>query len=325
MKNLLLLIVFSICAMGLNAQTLEELQTQKADLEAKMASAQAEANGYAGEIASIQDELDKLAGWIKGFGGNIGFDFNNSDNWLSSPNPNASSSSLNISLTAFANKKTDASFWNNKAIITKSWQDVDLSEGDAMNEDDNLFDNGTVDILNINSLYGYKITDALALSGMGEINTSIQNFLEPGTMDIGLGITFTGIQNLVLVVHPLNYHVAFPSQAAKDLGTGVETQGAFGAKLRADYANEFMVSGKKLLWSSTLTGFFPYSDTATILPDSEGNDFEAGLNEYTWINTLSFEVWKGIGVGLSMGIRNADFEDVDTDQKFFSLGLTYVL
>lgn len=323
MKNLLLLIVFSLCAMGLNAQsTLEELQSQKAELEEKRAAAQAEADGYSGEIASIQDELDKLAGWIKGFGGNIGFNFNNSDNWVANPNPNSSSSSLNVTLTAFANKKGDDFFWNNKAIASKSWQDVNIVEDE---DGPGLFDQSTSDILNLSSLYGRNLSNSLALSGLAELNTSIENILEPGTLDFGVGATYTGIENLVLVVHPLNYNITFPSEAAKALGDDISTTGALGAKIRADYANEFSVNGRKLLWSSTFTGFFPYSDTAQIVPDSEGNDFEAGLTNYTWINTLSFDVWKGIGVGISMGLRNADLEDADKNQKFFSLGLTYVL
>jgi len=319
MKNLLLLIVFGLFfTTGMNAQdmSLAELQAKKADLETKLAAAQADVDTYTGDIDALQMEINKLSGWITGFGGNIGFNLNDSNNWIANPNPTATSSGLNIGLTAYANQDKDKSLWYNKALLTKAWQDIDIIPG----EDDKLFDQGTVDILNLSSLYGYKITKSLALSALGEANTSLGNFFKPGTIDIGAGLTYTGIENLVLVVHPLNYHIAFPAD-----GTGFDSAGALGAKFRADYGREFNVNGRKLVWSSTLTGFFPYSDVLTATVDSEGNPFDAGISEYTWLNTLSFEVWKGIGVGISAGLRDADFEDVDKNQKFYSLGLTYLL
>ena len=140
----------------------------------------------------------------------------------------------------------------------------------------------------------------MALSALGEVNTSLGNFLEPGTIDIGAGLTYIGIENLVVVLHPLNYHIAFP---AAGLGEA-STQGALGAKLRADYGREFTISGKKMVWSSTLTSFIPYGDTTEeYTRELDGSTYEADLFEYTWLNTLSFEVWKGIGVGISAGIR----------------------
>ncbi|MDX1702207.1 MAG: hypothetical protein R3250_16390, partial [Melioribacteraceae bacterium] len=62
----------------------------------------------------------------------------------------------------------------------------------------------------------------------------------------------------------------------------------------------------------------------TFVPYSSAEEPEPTLFEYTWLNTLSFEVWKGIGVGFTLGIRNAEFESPDT-QSFYSLGLSYAL
>ena len=308
MKRLLLLTIIGICISGLvQAQTLEELQSQKADLEAKLAVAQGEADGFAGEIAGLEDQIKKLSGWITGLGGTVGFGFNKSNGWIANPNPDASSSSLNIGLTAFANQDKDKSLWYNKALITKSWVDVNTS---AIPDSVGLFKQSTVDIVNLSSLYGYKITKSLALSGLGELNTSIENFLSPGTLDIGAGVTYTGVPNLVVVVHPLNYHIGFGAD-------GIDTQGALGAKIRADYGRDLMISGKKITWSSTLTSFIPYSDSK-----NDSGDV-VDLFEYTWLNSLAFEVWKGIGVGISFGLRDADFEDLDESQNFYSLGLSY--
>lgn len=55
-----------------------------------------------------------------------------------------------------------------------------------------------------------------------------------------------------------------------------------------------------------------------------GGTREAGLFEATWLNTFSFQVWKGIGVGLTFGLRDANFEFEDL-QTFYTLGLTYTL
>ena len=45
------------------------------------------------------------------------------------------------------------------------------------------------------------------------------------------------------------------------------------------------------------------------------HDPDPSLFEYTWINSLAFEVWKGIGVGISFGLRNAEFENLEV-KKF---------
>ncbi len=305
MRQFQLLLFLLFVSVGfLQSQSLEELQSLKAVKEAAIGDLQGKIGTLQGELDGINRDMDLLKGWKKGFGGLIGFDLNNSNNWISNPNPDASSSALNIGLTAFANKETEKTFWNNKGIITKSWQDVDISEADETAEDDGLFDNGTVDIFNIQSLYGYKLKDKLALSAMGDLNTSIGNFLSPGTFDFGVGITWLPVNNLTFVVHPLNYRMAFSGVE------GVGTEGSVGAKIRTDYTNAFNVSGKSFSWSSTLMTFIPYSS-------KEPSQFE-----YTWLNTLSFEIWKGIGVGIGFGLRNAEFESVDT-QSYQSLGLSY--
>jgi hypothetical protein len=299
-------------------ETIESLRAMKAEKEAMMGEAQAKANGFNAEIADLQKEIDKLSGWVTGNSGLVGFSFDKSNNWIGSPNPDASSSKLGIGMTLFANKTREKSFWNNKLLLDKQWQDIDLSEADQGQAEDNLFDNGTVDILNASSLYGYRLTSWIAASGLGELNTSVENFLAPGTLDLGVGATLTPMDNLVVVVHPLNYHVAFSGL------DGLDTKGSIGAKIRADYANEFMISGKKFAWSSTLTTFVPYKNEKSIVDLGDGNTFEAGLFEYTWLNKVNFQVWKGIGVGVSFGLRNSEFESLDT-QSFYSLGLSYNL
>ncbi|NNE26981.1 MAG: DUF3078 domain-containing protein [Saprospiraceae bacterium] len=306
MNVLRILLFICLSTVMLQAQSLEDLQEMKAEKMAQIGDLQSEISTLQGEVNGIQKDIDKLIGWRKGFSGLIGFDFNNSNGWAANPNPDASSSALNIALTAFANKDGEKYFWNNKGIITKSWQDVDLSDADSGNDDDGLFDNGTVDIFNIQSLYGYKLSDKLAVSAMADLNTSVENFLSPGTLDFGAGVTWLPANNLTVVIHPLNYHLAFSGV------DGVDSQGGLGAKIRADYNQGFDIAGKGLNWNSTLMTFIPYSSN------------EPTLFEYTWLNTLSFEVWKGIGVGIGFGLRNAEFESPDT-QSYYSIGLSYNL
>ena len=325
MKKITLLLFCFVTLASLQAQTLD------ADLKAKqaeVAAAEAALAALQGEADALAAQIEKNAGWVTGYSGLVGFDFNRSNNWISSPNRDARSSSLNIGLTGFANNIKEDFFWRNKGQLSKSWQDIDLSAADRGVDGDGLFSNGTIDVLNISSLAGKPISDTWAVSGLGELNTSLQNFLSPGTLDLGLGLTWTpNIDDLIVVIHPLNYHVAFSGVDA------ASTSGALGAKIRADFNRAFDVGGKSITWNSTLTSFFPYSDTDQIIPAQFDDDhaitllqeeFEAGLFEYTWLNTLTFEIWNGIGVGLSHGLRNADFESPDI-QNFFTVGLSYTL
>jgi len=312
--------LFSILLMGSltigNAQTIDEIKSQIADKSAEAADYSAKAGAAQAEIDALQGQLDKLVGWRTGFNGVLGFDWNKSNGWIASPNPDAFSSTLNIGLNAHALMDKEKVFWHNKGFITKSWSDVDLSDEDQAIDDDNLFDNGTVDILNISSLAGYKLSEKFALSGLGELNTSVENFLNPGTFDIGIGATWLPIQNMTIVIHPFNYHVAFSGV------DGISSSGALGGKVRLDYFQDFNVAGKAVKWTTTFTTFVPYSDITQTIANADGSTFEAGLFEYTWLNTLSFEVWNGIGVGVGWGIRNSQFESTST-QSYTSVGLSY--
>ena len=257
-----------------------------------------------------------MSGWRKSISGLAGFNISSNNNWRSNPNPNAISSALNLGLTALANKNTTKAFWNNKLIASKGWLDIDKRDGEE--EDDKLFDNGNVDILNLSSLGGYKVNPKLAISALGELNTGITNFLAPGTLDIGAGVTWLPISNMTVVVHPLNYNYKFSGL------DNVESTGGLGAKLRVDYARNFNILSKKFAWSSTLTSFLPYQNKTFVasLNDSPTDTWDATLFEYTWLNTISFEVWKGIGVGFNFGFRDASFEFKDL-QSFNSIGLSW--
>jgi len=314
MKKIKLLLMFVFAASIMSAQTIEELRAMKDTKAAKAAEFQSQLDAINGEIAGIQTQITELTGWTTGLNGTVGFDFTNSNKWQANPNPSAESSSLGLGITAYANKDQEKYFWNNKGIFQKAWQDVDITVPGVTEEDDKLFDQGTVDIINVSSLAGYKINPKLALSGLGELNTSLGNFLKPGTADLGIGATWLPIKGMTVVIHPLNYRMAWNNNG------DFQSDGALGTKIRADYGRDLVVMGKNIGWSTTFTTYQPYSSPEGAIT----------LREYTWLNTLAFEVWNGIGVGINFGFRQADFETINESsteegviQKFYQVGLNY--
>ena len=246
-----------LITVGINAQSIDELKAKKSELAAQASEAQATANALNGEIAGLQKQIDIMSGWLTGISGNLGFDLAKLNDWAAAANPNSTSSSLGVGLTLFANKMTDKTMFRNKGIISQAWQKVNL---DGEDDGSDFFDNSTVDLMNLSSLYGYRVHPKVAISGLGELNTSVFNFLAPGTLDLGVGGTWTPNNNLVVVAHPLNYHIAWPAD-----NSGVSSTGAIGAKIRADYTNTYNFAGKNFGVSSTLTTFLPYSNDKTLV------------------------------------------------------------
>ena len=81
MKKTLLLLALCIGMFSVNAQTKEELHTQKAEKQAIADAAQGEAN-------ALQAKIDALPGWRKGAFGTIGGSLSNFNNWYSQGTPN---------------------------------------------------------------------------------------------------------------------------------------------------------------------------------------------------------------------------------------------
>lgn len=293
---------------GLMSQTLAELKAMKDEKAAMLDSKQAEADALSDEIAGLQDQINKLSGWRKGMAGVLGFNLNRSSNWAKNANANSLGSALTINGSGFAHKETDKAFWKNTGILNLGWQKIDP---DTNNDENGTNFDRNIDLFNLSSLAGYKLSDVFALSGLGELNTSVGSFLKPGTLDIGLGGTYTGIENLVVVIHPLNARLAFPAD-----GVGLDSKAFLGLKLRADYTNTF---ANGISWAANLTTFSPYSGEFTT---TDGQNITAF--EWTLLNTLTFPVYNGIGLGVSFGLRNAAFE-YDGTQNFYSVGLSYSL
>lgn len=321
MKNVLLFtLLLLLTAGGLQAQTLEELKAQKADLVAKQAEEQAKADAFNGDISALNKQIEILSGWQTGLTGLIGLNFNNSSNWQANANPNSASSVLNLGVNAFANNIKEKTFWRNTLTTNISWQGLDNNTNDDL-EGTDFLSNRNGDVLIGSSLYGLRFSPSLAATGLLDLNTSVFNFLAPGTVDVGIGATWTpqSIPNLVVVAHPLTYNFAFSGF------DGVESQSALGAKVKATYALE-LPGG--VTWSSNLGVFLPYSDSKTMITflneDGVEETSEEGLFSYTFINSFNIaDLWKGIGVGFTIGIRQAGLEYPPGLQSYTAAGLTY--
>lgn len=316
----LLFVAFLATTLGLQAQTLDELKAQKASLLEQQAAKQAEADAFNGELADLASKIEVLSGWQLGLNGLVGLNFNTSNNWQANANRNSSSSTLNIGINAFANNIKEKSFWRNTLNTNVSWQGLDNDTKDDVDGGDFL-ENRNGDVLIFSSLYGFRLGSDWAVSVLGDLNTSVFNFLSPGSADIGAGVTWTpsAVPNLAVVIHPLTYHFAFSGL------DGVDSQSALGAKVKATYSHAFPGG---ITWSSNLGAFLPYNNEKSAITylneDNVEVTDEAGLTEWTWINTINVaDIWKGVGVGFTLGLRQADFEYPEGLQSYTALGFTY--
>jgi hypothetical protein len=269
MKKIVLLSVFFIGMLSINAQTKEELVAKKAEKQAIANTAQAEAN-------AIQAQINALPGWRKGLFGTIGGTLSNFNNWYSQGTPNNASGNIGISVNAYANLIEDKFFWRNALTTNLNW--VKLDDKDDATDDENF--NPTTDVFNVSSLYGRNIAKNFAVSGLAEYRTTLlDNFNDPGYLDVGVGGTWTPIDNLIVVIHPLNYNFVFAKNDAV-------FESSLGAKIVADYTRKIGA----ISFKSNLSTFQSYKSS--------------DLSNVTWTNSFSYTLWKMIGVGFDFGLRS---------------------
>ena len=306
-----LIAIFGILFFGMtiSAQvTVDDLKTQQADKKAQVATLQ-------GEVDALQKQIDEFPGWKHGAFGVIGANLSQFDKWYSKDVVNSSAANIGITLNGFANLDREKFFWRNGGNLNLAWLKFDDKDNPTDNDD---FQQAT-DVFNLSSLYGRKLSDKWALSALGEYRSTIlSNFNNPGYLDLGVGATWTPIPNLVAVFHPINYNFVFADD--NDI-----FQSSLGCKVLVDYTRQLP---RGISWKSNLTGFLSYEDTEN-------------LTNWTWVNTLAFKVWKGIGVGVDFGLRNnkqeslnyeknvknvadATFDNIDNDlQTYWLIGLSY--
>ena len=307
MKNILLLTaLFLSCAFGFG-QTEEELKAQLAPKKDSIKAIQA-------RVDAIKAEIDALPGWRKGAFGTIGANISSFNNWYAQGTPNNSSGNIGVTVNGFANLQQDKFFWRNSGNLNLGWVKFDDKDDP---DDDDSFKQAT-DVFTITSLYGRKLNEKFAISALGEYRTTIlNNFNDPGYLDLGVGATWTPITDLVVVIHPLNYNFVFSSNDAV-------FESSLGAKIVADYTRKI----GKVNFKTNLSMFQSYKSS--------------NLSNYTWINSLGYTLWNGIGLGFEFGLRNnkqealnyalngptpdanATFDNIDNDlQTYVLFGLNY--
>jgi hypothetical protein len=306
MKKTLLLCALFVGIATINAQNKEELQAQKSEKQAVADAAQAEAN-------ALQAQMDALPGWRLGAFGTIGGSVSNFTNWYSQGSPNNASGNIGFTVNGYANLIQEKFFWRNALTTNLNW--VKLDDKDNPNDDDSF--KPTTDVFNISSLYGGNITKTLAASGLIEYRTTLlDNFNDPGYLDLGVGATWTPIENLIVVIHPLNYNFVFSS------GDTV-FESSLGAKIVADYTRQI--------------GAVNFKTNLSMFQSYKSGDY----SNWTWTNSFSYTLWKMIGVGFDFGLRSnaqealnyelntlgntaATFDTIDNDlQTYYTAGLSY--
>ena len=213
-KFTLLSLALLFFCFALQAQTVEEMQAQKAQKVQELSTLEPQLKELGGKVDALKAEIDGLTDkltpyprWDVGVLGNIGFNIANFNNWFSKSTPNTSAITIGLTANPYANLQQKKYFWRNGANLTLGWQkfnDKDVS-------DDNSDFQVAADAFNITSLFGYKLSEKIAISTLGEYRTSVLEgkFNNPGYLDLGAGATWTPITDLVVVIHPLNYNFVF--------------------------------------------------------------------------------------------------------------------
>jgi hypothetical protein len=310
MKKLLLFLTLAIVGFNASSQTTEELKAEQAAKKDSIAAIQK-------RVDAIQAQIDAMPGWRVGAFGTIGGSLSNFNNWYAQGTPNNSSGSIGITFNGYANLIQEKYFWRNALTTNLNWVKLDNKDTDL---DDDDF-NPTTDVFNLSSLYGRNLTEKLAASALMEYRTTLlNNFNDPGYLDLGIGATWTPINNLIVVIHPLNYNIVFAENDAV-------FDSSLGAKILADYTRQIGAVSFK----SNLSMFQSYKSS--------------DLSNWTWTNSFGYTLWKMIGVGFDFGLRsnkqealnyalaNFDamsgeeeptFDNVDNDlQTYWTIGLSY--
>ena len=305
-KKLLFSSLFMLFLTFSFSQTMEELKAEQQTKKDSIAALQSKVN-------AIQTKIDALPGWrIKAFG-TIGGSLSNFNNWYAQGTPNNSSGNIGFTVNAYANLIQEKYFWRNAVTINLNW--VKLDDKDNPNDDSGF--NPTTDVFNISSLYGYNLSEKFAVSTLAEFRTTLlDNFNNPGYLDIGLGATWTPITDLVVVIQPLDYNFVISNDDSIFASS-------FGTKILIDYTKKIGAINFK----TNLSMFQSYKSS--------------NLSNWTWNNSFSYTLWKNIGVGFDFGLRdnkqealnyaintigdtNATFDNVDNDlQSFWVFGLSY--
>jgi len=336
-KNVLLILaICTACIFGVQAQVGNLTPEQmKADKDKKVE-----------EIKTLQGEIDKLdaaiassdyTGWKFGGAGGAIFNANGSSNWAAlgavvnsitgDTVSGISGVTTAVNVDLFANYKQEKFFWFNGLNLQQTFNinlptgilDGDLDLGDILNR--------TSDKLYFQSLGGYRINSELAASANLDLNSSLSNFLNPGNLSIGVGVTWTPTEfmdgkliPLKVVFHPLTWRATimnvtdaadekfnFDQRNRLGLKDDETIVSDFGLKFIADYSRSIKLVGNNIAWTTRLKGFAPYTSFNPLALNDAGELVEldaVGPMELDWENAFSVLLFKNINLTANWNLRN---------------------
>jgi hypothetical protein len=312
MKKFFALLVSALLAIGsLSAQTVEELEVIKQAKKDTISQLEM-------EVKKIQNQIDsatvKETGWEAEVFGTIGFNISNFNNWFQKATPNSAGGTMGLTVNGSVNYEDSIHFWRNASNLNLGWVRFD----DRNDPDDDHGYRQATDLFNVSSLYGRKVSQTFAASGRFEFRSSIlDNFNDPGYLDVGVGGTWDPAKEIYITVHPLNAGLVFANSESVYEST-------FGAKVVADYSIKLVSA---ITFKSNFSGFLSYRTIHR--------------SNWTWTNNFAYTMWKYIGIGLEVGFRqnhqealnheikvigneDASFNDVENKlQSYFLMGLSY--
>lgn len=268
-RNLLFTILLILSVSFGFSQTIEELKEQKALKKDSIDQIQK-------RVDDIQKQIDAFPGWKYGAFGTIGGSLSGYNNWYAQGSPNNSAGVIAITVNPYAKFDSEKYFWYNQAQINLGW--VKFDDKDDPTDDDSFRESN--DVFNISSLFGYNLNEKIAISALVEYRTTLlNNFNDPGYLDLGAGATWKPVPDLIVTVNPLNYNFVF-----SDSGSIFES--SFGTKVLATYSKSIAGVDVKSVFST----FQSYKSS--------------NLSNWTWTNSFSYKVWKSIGLGFEFGLRD---------------------
>jgi Protein of unknown function (DUF3078) len=305
-KKLFFILPFLLQASFSFSQTMEELKAEQQLKKDSIVAIQV-------RVDVLQQQIDAFPGWRTGVFGTIGGSISNFNNWFAQGIPNNSSGNIGFTVNGYVNLIQEKFFWRNALTTNLNW--VKLDDKDEPTDDNNF--KPTIDVFNITSLYGWNLSTKLAASGLVEYRTTLLNNInDPGYLDVGIGMTWTPIPDLIIVINPLNHNFVFSNER-------VIFESSSGAKLLADYTRQI----KNISFKSNFSMFQSY----------KSSDF----SNWTWTNAFGYTLWEMIGFGFDFGLRSskqealnyaintlgdttATFDSIDNNlQTFWTLGLSY--
>lgn len=268
LKIILTLLLLMTISFGFS-QTLEDLKAEKAVKKDSI-------DQIKKRVDDLQKQIDGFPGWKYGAFGTVGGSFSGYNNWYAQGTPNNSSAVIGITVNPYAKFDSEIYFWYNQAQLNLGW--VKFDDKDDPNDDSSYRE--TNDVFNISSLFGYNLNEKFAISALAEYRTTLlNNFNDPGYLDLGVGATWKPISDLVVTMNPINYNFVFSNE-------GSIFESSFGAKVLATYSKSIDDFEIKSVFST----FQSYKSS--------------DLSNWTWTSSFSYKIWKNIGLGFEFGLRD---------------------